>query len=80
MKRRSLFFIVCFVCCLVFGSEYKSNTPHPKAFPVLKREGYFLAYDGRNKIPLWTLEHLSKENVSGKESRQNKLNILFDNK
>ncbi len=41
----------------------------PSANPILRREGYVLAYDGRAKTALWVQEELTKETVSGSVQR-----------
>lgn len=51
----------------VCSAEYNPRSiPYPSYFPLLERKGYSLVYDGRNKIPLWTQTHLTRENVSGR--------------
>ncbi|NGX50950.1 MAG: Nuclease [Chlamydiae bacterium] len=51
---------------------------YPSSFPLIERKGYSVVYDGRNKIPLWTQEHLTYENVSGKIDRRLKFKVDRD--
>lgn len=52
------------------SEEYKiDKSLYPISYPVFERKGYTLAYDGKNRIPLWAIEHLTKENVIGKMNR-----------
>jgi DNA/RNA endonuclease G (NUC1) len=41
----------------------------PHANPVLEREGYTLAYDGRTKTALWVYEELTRDTVTGEIDR-----------
>lgn len=51
----------------LFGIENRADPNlYPIGFPLIEREGYSVVYDGRSKIPYWTIEHLTKENVSGR--------------
>lgn len=54
----------------LFFASQPSSVVLPTAFPILKKEGYTLCYDGRNRIPLWVFETLSKESLKGEVSRK----------
>ena len=38
---------------------------------MLVRDGYIVAYDTRNRNPLWVLEHLTRDSVNGEGNREN---------
>ena len=55
---------------LLFFASHPTNVVLPTAFPILKKEGYILCYDGRNRIPLWVFETLSKESLKAEVNRK----------
>lgn len=68
---KSVFVAFFLIGTALFGTDYHPRSiPYPSSFLLLERKGYSLVYDGRNKIPLWTQEHLTKENVSGQIERR----------
>ena len=63
------------LCCLIPNKP----KPYPQSFPILERNGYSVCYDGRNRIPLWTFELLTKENLdSSKPLIRNKCQFRED--
>jgi endonuclease G, mitochondrial len=48
----------------------KENSELPKAVPVLERDGYTVAYDGRTKTALWVYEELNRESCYGSYDRE----------
>jgi len=48
----------------------KENPEFPKAVPVLEREGYTVADDGRTKTALWVYEELNRESCNGSYDRE----------
>gem|GEM_PF-1503581 len=42
----------------------------PKAIPVLEREGYTVAYEGRTKTALWVYEELNRDSCFGSQDRE----------
>ncbi len=61
------FISACLIALSLFASAQAGE--YPEGFPMLERDGYTLVYDGRFKIPYWTFEHLTKQNVEGKLPR-----------
>lgn len=37
---------------------------------ILERESFMVAYDARNRNPMWVLEHLTKDSVQGTGTRE----------
>ena len=50
-------------------SHQDSKKSIPLSHPILEREGYTVAYDGRTKSPLWVFEELTKESLNGDVDR-----------
>ena len=61
----------------IYTTEYPSSYSHhdkqespipgqPLSSILIHREGYSLAYDARNRNPLWVYEHLTAENIKDK--------------
>ena len=42
----------------------------PRSTPIVERNGYTLAFDGRTKIPLWGYEDLTRESVKAEVKRK----------
>lgn len=63
-KKGFEFFLGILVgAAFIFTYEQFEKQPAPSAFPVLERAGYSIAYDTRGKIPFWTYEHLTEQNL-----------------
>jgi endonuclease G len=48
----------------------KENAELPQAIPILEREGYTVAYDGRTKTALWVYEELNRASCYGSHDRE----------
>lgn len=71
MKQMRFFiFFGVLLSTTLFSENYAANRAYyPVGYQIIERKGYTVAYDGKNRIPLWTQEHLTRENVSGKMER-----------
>jgi endonuclease G len=63
---------------ILYSEEHHDNYKHlqenslpkqPISSFLIHRPGYSLAYDARNKNPLWVYEHLTAENIKGNTDR-----------
>ncbi|MBF5059075.1 DNA/RNA non-specific endonuclease [Candidatus Neptunochlamydia vexilliferae] len=63
----SLIFSLAISFSLVADSPF-----YPENFPTLEKKGYTVHYDGSKKIPLWTHEHLTPENLKKNINRRYK--------
>lgn len=54
----------------LFGSSDDSERDFPRLVPVLKRQGYTVAYDGRSKNPYLVMETITAETLHGAAQRE----------
>lgn len=80
--KKTFLLLVAFASGAVLASFYQNKGVEKFAeisgYPKLQYESFLVQYDTRNKVPLWTHEHLSKANLNKSVSR-NQMYFAVDN-
>lgn len=63
------FLVILIVTVLSLGSVLNSNQLSD-TYPIFERQGYSVCYDGRNKVPFWVREYLTKESLESNFDRK----------
>lgn len=80
--KKTFWFVFAFASGALLASFYQNKGVDKYAeisgYPRLEYESFLVQYDSRNKVPLWTHEHLTKANLNKSVSR-NQMYFSVDN-